>query len=305
MSPAETGPGPVIVGVDGSPESDRALTWAAAEAARHGRPLKIVHGFLWPDIHAYLGPSPDGPPDGGLEAAAHELVAAAEASAQTAVPGIEVSTELAITAPAARLIELSHTADLIVVGNRGLGGFTGLIAGSVSVQVASHAHCPVVVVRGPGSEGAEPTTEQPHAGQVVVGIDGSAHGEAALEFAFSEASLRGTGVTAIHAWTVPVSTGPGDMLPLVYDVDVINEEEMRLLSELLAGWQGKYPDVPVRRRVLHTAPAKELVRASHGAELLVVGARGRGGFRGLLLGSVSHAAIHHSACPVAVVRGKH
>jgi nucleotide-binding universal stress UspA family protein len=135
-----------------------------------------------------------------------------------------------------------------------------------------------------------------------VGVDGSPASDSALGFAFEEASLRGTGLTVVHAWTMPVSTGPGDILPLVYDIDEVNAEETRLLAETVAGWQEKYPDVRVHRVVAHGAPAHELVQRSAGAELLVVGSRGRGGFRGLLLGSVSQAAIHHAQCPVAVVR---
>jgi nucleotide-binding universal stress UspA family protein len=248
-----------------------------------------------------VGPSPFGPPDGGLRRIAEDFLLDAATLARAIAPGIEVSTELVVCAAAARLIEESQDAAMIVVGSRGLGGFTGLLVGSVGVQVSSHAHCPVVVVRyGPPDE--EPG---PAAGRVVAGVDGSASSEAVLEFAFEEAAMRGAGLTVMHAWTAPVSTGPGDLLPLVYDVDSVNEDEARLLSELLAGWQEKYPDVPVRRLVLHRPPAKELVRLSRGAELLVVGARGRGGFRGLLLGSVSHAAIQHASCPVAVVRAEH
>jgi nucleotide-binding universal stress UspA family protein len=292
--------GPIVVGVDGSEPSRIALEWAAREAALRQRPLRILHAFLWPATDAYLGPSPAGPPDGGLRNLAEELLADAATQARSAAPGIEVSTELAVCAPAARLVEESREAAMIVVGSRGLGGFSGLVLGSVGVQVSTHAHCPVVVVR----EGGPGEVLGPVAGQVVAGVDGSAATEATLRFAFEAASMRGAGLTVMHAWTAPISTGPSDVLPLVYDVDAVNEDEGRLLAEVLAGWQEKYPDVPVRRLLLHRPPAKELMRLSHGAQMLVLGARGRGGFRGLLLGSVSQAAIQHASCPVAVVRAQ-
>jgi nucleotide-binding universal stress UspA family protein len=185
---------------------------------------------------------------------------------------------------------------VVVVGHRGLGGFTGLLVGSVGVQVAAHAAGPVVVVR-PHSAAAGAS-----AGRVVVGIDGSPLSRAALGFGFEAAARRGVGLTAVHAWTEPVSTGPGDMLPLVYDADDVDAEETRLLAEALAGWAEKYPDVPVDRKVVRGRAAEALVAESAGAALLVVGSPGRGGFTGLLLGSVSQAALHHADCPVAIVR---
>jgi len=252
-------------------------------------------------IDSHLVPLPAGPADGGLRHLAEEMLAEAAAEARSIAPGVDVTTELVVCAPAARLIAESSEAAMIVVGNRGLGGFTGLLIGSVGIQVSAHAHCPVVVVR----TGSADEVAGPAAGQVVAGVDGSDRSEATLDFAFEEASLRGVGLTVLHAWIAPVSTGPGDMLPVVYDVDVINEDEARLLAETLAGWQEKYPDVPVRRLLLHGPAARELIQLSRGAELLVLGARGRGGFTGLLLGSVSHAAIQHAACPVAVVHAAH
>jgi nucleotide-binding universal stress UspA family protein len=286
---------PIVVGVDGSAPSAVALEWAAREAAMRERPLRILHAFVWPATGAYVGPSPEGPPDGGLRNLAEEMLTDSAARARSIAPGIEVSTELAVSAPAARLVEESRDAAIVVVGSRGLGGFTGLVLGSVGVQVSSHAHCPVVVVRS-GAPG------DPVGGPVVAGVDGSESTAEVLSFAFEEAALRGATLTVMHAWTAPLSTRPGDTRPLVYDLDAVNKGEGRLIAEALTGWQEKYPKVPVRRLLLHQAPAKELIRLSHGAQLLVLGARGRGGFRGLLLGSVSQAAIQHAWCPVAVVR---
>ncbi len=288
---------PIVVGVDGSAPSAVALEWAAREAAMRQHPLRILHAFLWPATSAYVGPSPEGPPDGGLRHLAEEMLADAALRARAIAPGVEVSTELAVSAPAARIVEESRDAAMVVVGSRGLGGFTGLVIGSVGVQVSSHAHCPVVVVRSdaPGD---------PVGGPVVTGVDGSESTAEVLGFAFEAAALRGATLTVMHAWTAPLSMRPGDTRPLVYDLDAVNKGEGRLIADALTGWQDKYPDVPVRRLLLHHAPAKELIRLSHGAQLLVLGARGRGGFRGLLLGSVSQAAIQHAWCPVAVVRSE-
>ncbi|HEX5568137.1 MAG TPA: universal stress protein, partial [Streptomyces sp.] len=140
---------------------------------------------------------------------------------------------------------------------------------------------------------------------VLVGVDGSPGGEAALGFAFAEASLRGAPLVALHTWnnwTGPVSGGPDEPLPLVYDVDMLRDEEERVLVEALSGWQAEYPDVTVHRRLVQGRARPALIEASGSAQLLVVGARGRGGFSGLLLGSVSQAVLQHAHCPVAVVR---
>jgi nucleotide-binding universal stress UspA family protein len=144
--------------------------------------------------------------------------------------------------------------------------------------------------------------EGPSAGQVVVGIDGSPHSTHAVGIAFEQAAFQGTGVVAVHAYEWPETSTPGELLPLVYDVDDLRNEEARLLSEALAGWCDKYPDVPVARKLVRARPVAALVAESAGAALVVVGSRGRGGFTGLLLGSVSRAVLHHADCPVAVVR---
>jgi nucleotide-binding universal stress UspA family protein len=185
----------------------------------------------------------------------------------------------------------ARQAPLVVLGDRGLGGFSGLIVGSVAVQVAAHAACPVLVARGSAHLD----------GPVVVGVDGSEVSDHAVGFAFEEASLRRASLRAVLAWRYPVSTGPGDMLPLVYDSAELAAEEELALAEATAGWSERYPDVDVIRHLDRGRPSKVLVQESAGAQLVVVGARGRGGFTGLLLGSVSHAVLHHAQCPVAVV----
>lgn len=281
----------VVVGVDGSESSLAAVEFAAREATLRRRPLRIVHAFIWPNLNVPLGPTPYGPPEGGLRHDAERIVAAAVGRTIATAPDTPVHTDIITGAAAAVLRECSHDATVIVVGDRGLGGFTGLLVGSVAVQLAAHATCPIIVVRGVANQDLP----------VAVGIDGSPANDPAVGFAFEEAALRGVPLNAIHAWTRPHSTGPGDMLPLVYDVADVEAEETRVLVGALAGWHDKYPDVPVHRTVEHGSPRKALLEATNRAQLMVVGTRGRGGFTGLLLGSVSQAVLHHAACPVAVV----
>jgi nucleotide-binding universal stress UspA family protein len=186
-----------------------------------------------------------------------------------------------------------------VVGNRGHGGFAGMLAGSVATQVAAHARCPVVVVRPGVDSSALAATTHP----IVIGIDGVERTQPALEFAFEEAASRGVSLTAVHVWAEPPRSGSVEFKPVAYDYDEAHREATRTLAEALAGYQEKYPDVPVfRETTCGLNPAAVLLRASEEAGLIVVGSRGRGGFSGLLLGSVGQALIHHAHCPVAVVR---
>ncbi|MDZ5443734.1 universal stress protein [Micromonospora sp. 4G57] len=281
----------VVVGVDGSEPALRAVRLAAAEAARRHRPLRVVHGFIWPLLHAAMNPVAEGP-GGGLRRQAQELVATAVAEAEATAPAVRVSGEIIDGEASAVLVGESPTAAMIMLGDRGLGGFASLVVGSVAIQVASYADCPVLVVRG----------EEHAAGPVVVGVDGSALSRAAVEFAVEEAALRGAGLHAVHAYPHPVSSGPGDMQPLVYEENQLRGEETRILAESLAGLAERYPEVPVTRAVVHGRPVAALTEASRRAQLLVVGSQGRSELTGLLLGSVGHALLHHAACPVAVVR---
>jgi nucleotide-binding universal stress UspA family protein len=282
----------VVVGVDGSEPALRAVRLAAAEASRRDRPLRVVHGFIWPLLRVPVGAPPDGPPGGGLRHQAEEIVAAAVTEAQATVPGLRVSGEIIDGQAAAALLGEAPTATMIVIGDRGLGGFAALVVGSVAVQVTEYAECPVLVARG---------ADRP-AGPVVVGVDGSPRSRAALEFAAGEASLRGTRLHALHAYAHPGSAGPGDMQPLVYEEGRLRGEEDRLVAEALTGLDERWPEVPVTREVAHGRPTRVLVEASRTAQLVVVGAQGRGELSGLLLGSVSQGVLRRADCPVAVVR---
>jgi nucleotide-binding universal stress UspA family protein len=218
-------------------------------------------------------------------------LAAAAAQVAEVAPDVAVSQEVITGMPAALLVTLSTDAQLAVVGHRGLGGFAGLLLGSVGAALAAHAACPVVVVRGA-------TDKRPH-GPVVVGVDGSPHSETALAFAVEAAVTRRVPLRAVHAW-------PDSAMPYVVsgpmDWDELAKREQNVLSEQLAKWREKYPDLRVEPVLAQGPPTHVLARNTRDAQLVVVGSRGRGGLAGMLLGSVSQAMLHHAECPLAVVR---
>ena len=282
---------PVVVGVDGSGSAYQAVEWAAAEAARRGVALRLVSAFSWttsdhPVRH-------DGRVaqyrDQLLEAARHGLSRAARIAEDTS-PGIETAPQVEIGAPIEVLGSEARRAQLLVLGDRGLGGVTGLVLGSVAVALAARGACPVVIVRGETRN-----TDGP----VVVGTDGSPVSEAALGFAFDAAAVRGAELVALHAWS---PTAVDKALEPMMDWDAVADEEDAVLAERLSGWGQKYPQITVRRSVVRDGAARALVDASRGAQLVVVGSRGRGNAAGLLLGSVSHGVLHAAHCPVAIVR---
>ncbi|MFF5313288.1 universal stress protein [Streptomyces massasporeus] len=288
--------GLVVVGVDGSASSLAAVEVAVREARSRGAGLRVVHAFVRPATHVPLGPAPLEPPEGGLRDMVDRLVTEAVERARAVAPDVD-TTHVVVTAEPLTVLEAqARAAELVVVGSRGMGGFVGLLAGSTAVHLAAHGPCPVLVVR-----------EQPHAdGPIVLGVDGSAAGQKAVDFAFAEAALRNAPLVAQHAWTAwsaPMPAPQDKSMPYANPPGALAEGEERLLSESLAGRQERYPGVPVEHKVVHGGTRESLIEASRSAQLVVVGARGRGGFSGLLLGSVSQALLHHAHCPVAVVQG--
>jgi len=285
---------PVVVGVDGSGGAYRAVEWAAAEAVRRGAELRLVRAFSWTTSERPIR-------DGGrvaqyrdelLKIARGQVARAARIAADVR-PEVETTTQVAIGAPIEVLGSEARRAQLLVLGDRGLGGLAGLLLGSVAVGLAAHGACPVVIVR--GERAGAGNDESP----VVVGIDDSPISEAALAFAFEAAAARGVGLVVVHAWS---PTAIDDALAPVMDWDAATAEEDALLAERLAGWEQKHPEVAVRRTVVRNGAVRSLVAASREAQLVVVGSRGRGNATGLLLGSVSHGVLHASHCPVAIVR---
>ncbi|MCP3804484.1 universal stress protein [Allokutzneria sp. A3M-2-11 16] len=287
---------PIVVGVDGSASALHAVLWAAREAELRQGPLHLVHACL--EISAY---TPAELPRSFGEALRQQgrahLATAAERARETA-PGVEVRRGLVVGAAAECLVTLSEQALLVVLGSRGVGGFASLAVGSVASALAAHGHCPVVVARRSTVD-----TTVPRAGPVVAGVDGSAASDAVLEFAFDEASRLGTALVAAHTWNDHIAESAWAVAPyLTLDWRSVEVDAQHLLAELLAGWQERYPRVPVRRVVSREAAARVLMKQAAPARLLVVGSRGRGGLSGMLLGSTSQALLHHAPCPVAVVR---
>jgi nucleotide-binding universal stress UspA family protein len=287
----------VVVGVDGSRNATAAVRWAADVAARRRLRLRIVYGLRVPEL--YYG--------GGLAGSQSlldtvrdngERILREAADVAMAIGGeMTVTVDMPIEPAVPLLTDLSRTARVTVVGGTGIGGFAGMLAGSTAAGVVSHAHGPVAVVRErPDSAGP------PADGPVVVGVDGSPVGERALQVAFEEASLRGAVLVAVHAWQdVDFDEAYGAAGP-VDEWESAAQGEHRLLAQRLAGWQEKYPDVEIRREVVRDRPRHSLLDWSQRARLVVVGSHGRGGFRGMLLGSVSQALVSHARCPVMVVR---
>lgn len=282
--------GAVVVGVDSSPDSDLALIWAMAHASRTHRPLHLVHvsARILAEAHVYPGHvtaarEGDAVLDEALAVAADSHGIPQVTSERVGDPHLGIGEAL---------LRAAGDASMLVLGARGHGGITGLVIGSVSQYAARHATCPVVTVRKPADSGS---------GRIVVGVDDSDAAQDALALAFEVASCRGVAVTAIQAWHPVVAHGPGVALPMPSDIGERLAEEAHLLGNRLWQWQEKYPDVPVIPEVVQGHPAAMLTYASEHAALVVVGARGRGAFTGLLLGSVSQTVLHHARCAVAVV----
>ncbi|HEY4420169.1 MAG TPA: universal stress protein [Pseudonocardia sp.] len=285
----------VVVGVDGSESALDAVRWGAAEAARRNVPLRLVTAMAWNQDHVVGRVGLGGDYREIMLGAARRQLAEASAVAEEGAAGRRVEQQLVVGFPVPVLREESRRAQLLVLGDRGYGGLSGLLVGSVAVAMAAQAECPVVLVR---REDDEPLEDRLR--PVVVGVDGSEISEAALAFAFHAASARGVPLVAVHAWQdLPVDPAMAQML---FDTDAVEADECEVLSERLAGWGEKFPDVRVQRVVTRDRPARALVDESRRAQLVVVGSRGRGAAAGLLLGSVSHAALHRAHCSVAVVR---
>ncbi|GII06014.1 universal stress protein [Planobispora takensis] len=285
----------IIVGVDGSHAALEAVGWAVREAELRGVGLRVVHimpawAFEMPEDapHAEVGR--------WMRGGATDTLAQGVQRAQAEGRAVGVESLLLPGDPRLGLIGAAEDAELLVVGSHGLGGFLGMLVGSVALGVAGHTSCPVAVIR------ATPTGQDaPGAawgGPVVVGVDGSPAGAQALAFAFAEASRRGAELRAVHAWSGPVIEGaPG----LLTSAGERQGGEQRVLAEALAGWGERHPDVKVTAQAVNGHPVDALKEASAGTGLLVVGSRGRGDLKGLLLGSVSHSLLHHAYCPLVVV----
>jgi nucleotide-binding universal stress UspA family protein len=293
---------PVVVGVDGCDASWPAVLVGAWEARERRTTLLLVHGFLGSAAYSPVGLIAYYPPEYDALGDAKAMLATCAQRVRDENPDLTVRTKLSLGGGAGTLIEESRDASLVVVAARGSGGFAGLSIGSVSTQVAAHAHSPVIVVRPPAGEDVAATASVPAPGPVVVGVDGSPRTAAALAFAFEAAAARDVPLIALYAWWMLPQDNLGPVYPGTYDEGAAQAEARRILAEAIAGWSSEYPDVKVEERPVHTMnPSFALIGASKGAGLVVVGCRGRGGFTGLLLGSVGRDLVGHAHAPVAVV----
>jgi nucleotide-binding universal stress UspA family protein len=292
------GTGPVVVGYDDSADARSAVHFAVAEASARQVPLRIVSAYtlIVSDLGLGTGIPWDEELVDSISGLAQREAAEAAEQVRVAAPSLAVSTVVEPGPAASVILEHSHDASLVVVGSRGRAGWKGMLLGGTSRQVATHCKAPTIVVRN-----AEPTGEF-----VVAGVDGSPDSVRALAFAFDYASRHQLRLLAVHTWDVPpigaITGVPSPEPPEM--VRTMANNEARAALEELAGFADRYPDVAVEHKILRGSPVKTLVAESAGAALLVIGSRGRGGFVGLMLGSVSHGVLHHAGCNVAVVTAK-
>jgi nucleotide-binding universal stress UspA family protein len=278
--------GLIVVGADGSAAATAAVAWAADDALRMRAPLRIVTAVHRQPYDASRLTAPD--LNDALAKAGGEILAQAEATVRSRQPDVEVTTQLIEGNPVAVLRDQAKDATEIVLGSRGLGGHTGTVLGSVTIHVAGHAHCPVVVVR--------PEQNVPHR-EIVVGIEDSEADDATLGYGFEQASLRGSRLRAIHAWQLPIHSSG-----ISYDMNEAHAARTQVVVDRLAPWRKRYPEVPNVEDVRCADPVEALSDASAHCDLIVVGSHGRGAIRSRLLGSVSRGVLHNARCAVAVVR---
>ncbi|MFC3454936.1 universal stress protein [Amycolatopsis speibonae] len=273
---------PVVTGVDGSESALRAVRWAAGEAVRSERPLRLVHACV-PPGHDYpnLEVTAAEVREAMWATGARRLEAAAEV-ARTSAPSLEIEAGARSGDPRALMVDESWRAAVVVVGSRGLGGAGRLLLGSSGLALAVHGHCPVVVVRG----------DRTRSGPVLVGVDDWGGSAAAVRFAFQEASTLGVPVTVLKTWPEVESS----------DSAVARELYLRSLKKHIDHVAADFPQVVPECLVVRGRPGRVLLEYGERAGLIVVGTRGHSGFGGLLLGSAGQDSPGQAPCPVAVVR---
>ena len=289
----EAGEYGVLVCVDGSASSDAAVAWGTREAIMHRLPVTLMYAVPpvvvgWPVGQLYAD-MPDWQHDEARQVIDQARTTLTASLGGAEAPEIHTKTVYSSVVPA--LVDASKDAWMVVAGTQGLGAMGRLLLGSVTTGLVHHAHCPVAVTH--HESGAIPDPGAP----VLLGIDGSPASEAATALAFDEASRRGVGLLALHVWS-----DVGVFPILGQDWHDRENDGQEILAERLAGWQEQYPDVHVQRLLYCDKPSQWLIKESERAQLVVVGSHGRGGFPGMLLGSVSSAVVQSVKVPVIVVR---
>ncbi|MER6083476.1 universal stress protein [Streptomyces sp. NPDC001833] len=284
---------PLVVGVDGSDSCLLAVDWAVDEAERHGLPLRLVHASLWARYEAGLPSVSQGPPSEQL--LAEHVVASAAERAERRSPDVKVTTDIVPEDAADALVREGDDAFAVVTGSRGRGELKGMLLGSVGLAVAGRAHCPVVVVRGDrvGLAGRHE--------RILLGLGEAGTSTDAVRFAFREAELRDCTLDVVRAWRRPAFDRSGERVRAGGPADGYEEGASALLDAQLEAAIAEHPHVRTRRTTPEGPAGKVLVHRSAAADLVIVGTRHRKGHFGLQLGRVSHALLHHSQCPVAVV----
>ncbi|MFF7356413.1 universal stress protein [Streptomyces filipinensis] len=283
---------PIVVGVDGSEPSLRAVEWAADEAALRGASLRLVYASLWERYEGASMADDLGKPS--EEVMAQDIAETAEWRARRRQPGVKITTDILPEEPEYSLIRESRSALAMVLGCRGRSGVTEALLGSVSVTVAGHAHCPVIVLRGSHDNQARSGAH----GRIVLGVSEKPTHSAAARFAIEEALLHGVPLEAVRAWRRPLHEARAHPLIVGEPAHLQERQAAETVEEALR-------DIPVglqvHRRTIEGFARDALLAVAREADLLVVGARRREGHFGLQLGRVAHGVLHHAACPVAVV----
>lgn len=283
---------PIVVGFDGSEHARLALRWAVDEAARQRAPIAAVYAISWSPECAEVTSQET---DRRVRERARRIADEAVAEAALLDPRVAITATVAAGHPVRVLCDLSREARTVVLGSRGHGGFAGLIAGSVSIAVATHAHCPVVVVR--------ELPEEPSGLPVAVGVDDSPQSRLAVDVAFAEADARGVSVLAVRAWGASTASLHGTTAFLrSEELAEMEIAERRFLHDIIQPAAARHRQVRVEERLVDQTAAAALTEVAPKVQLLVVGSRGHGGFAGLLIGSVGMQLLHYARCPVAIVR---
>lgn len=288
----------IVVAVDGSDASNNAVRWAANTAMKREIPLRLATSYTMPQYLYAEGMVPPEELFSDLQAEAMEKIEAAREIAYEVAPDILIGHTIAEGSPIDMLLDMSRDVTMLVLGSRGLGGLSGMVMGSVSAAVVSHAHCPVVVVREDSN-----VTENNKYGPIVVGVDGSDVSQKATEYAFAEAKVRNCELIAVHTWMdMQAQASLAGVNAAQAQWEAIENQQVEVLTERLAPLIEKYPDVAVGKVITRDRPVRALAEQAEGAQLLVVGSHGRGGFKGMLLGSTSRALLQAAPCPMMVVR---
>ncbi|NBM18840.1 universal stress protein [Streptomyces sp. GC420] len=302
-------PRTVTVGLDGSPESHCAADWAAREAEARGLPLRLVHAWevqhytYAPMAGIYAVPAGEDPQRHWAERVLRET----QARLKEGHPGLRITGDSVPDHPVLALTEAAREAEMLVLGSRGLGSVAGFLVGSVAAAVVARAERPVVLVRAgvsaedehlPDADGSPCLTTEYR--DIVLGLDVREPADGVLEFAFETAARRGAPLRIVHGWSLPPYYAYGVAVDAGLTAE-LNTEEQRRLSEVLAPWREKFPTVEVTEQAVIGGAGSHLVDASREAGLVIVGRKARRAAVGAHIGPVTHALLHHSAAPVAVV----